>query len=151
LFEHPFFLILSSLSLSLYFQSFTFIHSFYSFFSKLTMSSTNIPSSNISAVYNANLSKFSPLSPVENIGEVFGPPTYMGSSLDHLIRRDDPDFANQMPGIVLGNNDNADSAGQPHFYLAYDGNDASGNKILWFQVQVNTDGDEVIMSHGWRP
>ncbi|KAJ2722150.1 hypothetical protein GGI07_003486 [Coemansia sp. Benny D115] len=106
-------------------------------------------STNIASLYEANLSSFANSAPASNIPNTFGPPALMGSTLGSLKSTSSPDFAAQMPGIVFGGGSDAQAASNepPKYYMAYDGED---NKVLWFQVEVTPDGDEIITGHGWQ-
>ncbi|KAJ1642531.1 hypothetical protein J3B02_001243 [Coemansia erecta] len=110
-------------------------------------------SSDISAKYHENSSQFTTSSPATNVLKLFGPPKLMGNDLDNLVPVQSPGGVNVMPGIAMGGDTsvsaNQDSSGehqQNQYYLAYDDKD----KILWFQVQVNPNGEEVLSSHGWK-
>ncbi|KAJ1852446.1 hypothetical protein H4R99_003672 [Coemansia sp. RSA 1722] len=114
------------------------------------MSSPN----SISATYQENASLFTNLSPAGNVARLFGPPKLIGSSLDNLVSTQDPSAIAIMPGIAMGG-ENAASANQAtgeqeqlktQYYLAYDDKD----KILWFQVQITPNGDEILTDHGWK-
>ncbi|KAJ2008539.1 hypothetical protein H4R26_000155 [Coemansia thaxteri] len=114
-------------------------------------------------VYQQNLDKFSTNEPAQIAGELFGPPDFMGHTLDSLTSTRAPDFAAQMPGIVMGqpaSNVNAsdetrgeiniqpvagDEQQPARYYLAY-GPDQG--KIVWFQVQITQGDNEVLVAHG---
>ncbi|KAJ2356921.1 hypothetical protein IWW50_006227 [Coemansia erecta] len=73
-------------------------------------------------------------------------PTMAGSSLDDLHSLNDPQFA-MAPGPVIEASANKESgSSRPQsYYLGYDEQD----KILWFEVNVDSDGDEILGNSGW--
>ncbi|KAJ2689185.1 hypothetical protein IWW39_001647 [Coemansia spiralis] len=92
----------------------------------------------------------------------FGPPGYMGSSLDSLLPLGSA--AVPMPGIALGKPTQhpvhvasdagemsilpiAENEPQSQYYVAY-GTDE--NKVLWLQVKVDANGNETLEGHGWK-
>ncbi|KAJ2503002.1 hypothetical protein GGH96_000601 [Coemansia sp. RSA 1972] len=73
-------------------------------------------------------------------------PTMAGSSLDDLHPLNDPNFA-QAPGPVIETSmDHKSESKRPQsYYLGFDEQD----KILWFEVNVDSEGDEILGKNGW--
>ncbi|KAJ1992024.1 hypothetical protein GGI25_005685 [Coemansia spiralis] len=95
----------------------------------------------IVSTYKTHESEFGKGKEIEAASKYFGKPQLMGKTLDSLHSTDAPDFnTSVMPGIVLGTG----AASQPSYYLAY----TDGTTKVWFHVEVNADGDEVIVEHG---
>ncbi|KAJ2311656.1 hypothetical protein H4S02_001365 [Coemansia sp. RSA 2611] len=73
-------------------------------------------------------------------------PTMIGRTLDDMHALTDPQFA-QAPGPVVDAQMNRE--GRTHrrqsYYLGYDDRD----RILWFEVNVDAAGDEVLGENGW--
>ncbi|KAJ1956068.1 hypothetical protein EC988_001537 [Linderina pennispora] len=74
------------------------------------------------------------------VTSVFGPPELLGTSPDHL---QPPPAVAMMPGIAM---DKADGD-TPSFYVGYTGDD----KILWFKIQPDSNGNEQVVQSGWKP
>ncbi|KAJ1737992.1 hypothetical protein LPJ78_000967 [Coemansia sp. RSA 989] len=74
-------------------------------------------------------------------------PTLIGESLDDLHSLNDPRFA-QAPGPLIDANMRTEGVSRrpTSYYLGYDDND----KILWFQVNVDSQGDEILGESGWK-
>ncbi|KAJ2546166.1 hypothetical protein EV175_005701 [Coemansia sp. RSA 1933] len=101
--------------------------------------------SDVVSVYKEHEREFGKDKEIEVASQYFGKPQLMGKSLDTLYSTDAPGFAaTVMPGIVLG----SDTVSTPSYYLAYTNPGDSDSRKVWFHVQVNPDGDEVIVDHG---
>ncbi|KAJ2493709.1 hypothetical protein IWW37_000340 [Coemansia sp. RSA 2050] len=118
--------------------------------------------SNLAGLLDANSSKLKQGESAANALAIFGPPGYMGSSIDNLLPLGSA--AAPMPGIALGAPAQhpvqvASNAGemsilpiandgpQSQYYVAYGTGD---NKVLWFHVQVDANGNETLTEHGWK-
>ncbi|KAJ2610149.1 hypothetical protein H4S08_003738 [Coemansia sp. RSA 1365] len=107
--------------------------------------------STLEATYNKNISKLENKPKSGVLVEVFGnPPPLMGYSLNDLRSPSNPGFV-QAPGPVVDAPNSAQMSSSkqpPSYYLAYNDNEA--NRMLWFQVDVNDEGDEIISNSGWQ-
>ncbi|KAJ2105517.1 hypothetical protein IW146_008189 [Coemansia sp. RSA 922] len=118
---------------------------------------------NVTSILRDKSSQFKPGMRSSNVLAAFGAPEYMGTSLDNL--KSPGSAAVPMPGIALG--EPAEQVAQvamgsgetktlpisknepqsQEYYIAYEAND---NKVLWFQVKVDDNGDEVLDNHGLK-
>ncbi|KAJ2744950.1 hypothetical protein GGI20_002557 [Coemansia sp. BCRC 34301] len=118
----------------------------------------------IASLVASNASRLRAGERASNAMTLFGPPQYMGSSLDDL--RSPESAAMPMPGIAMGSRNAKQAEGalldsgeiktqpiaedEPRSQQYYVGYGADDNKVLWLHVKVNPDGDEIITDHGWK-
>ncbi|PIA15344.1 hypothetical protein COEREDRAFT_82095 [Coemansia reversa NRRL 1564] len=107
--------------------------------------------STLEEAYNKNMSKLKNNPKTGVLVEVFGkPPPLMGYSLNDLRSPSNPGFV-EAPGPVVDAPTSAQMSSSkqpPSYYLAYNDNEA--NRMLWFQVNVNDNNDEIISNSGWQ-
>ncbi|KAJ2157116.1 hypothetical protein GGF46_004734 [Coemansia sp. RSA 552] len=73
-------------------------------------------------------------------------PTLMGYDLDDMRSLEDPGFV-QAPGpLIDAAKTRQGDRRLSSYYLGYD----DADKILWFQIDVTPEGDEVIGDNGWK-
>ncbi|KAJ1661823.1 hypothetical protein GGH95_000060 [Coemansia sp. RSA 1836] len=118
----------------------------------------------IASLVESNSSKLQTGERAENVMALFGPPEYMGNSLNDL--RSPESAAVPMPGVVVEEpgakqaarvtSETGDIKTQPiaedephsqQYYVAYG---AGENKVLWFHIRVDDKGNEVLTERGWK-
>ncbi|KAJ2752199.1 hypothetical protein GGH94_001927 [Coemansia aciculifera] len=118
---------------------------------------------NVTSLLKANPSQFEYGKIAASALATFGPPEYMGSSLDNLLPPGSA--AVPMPGVALGEPAkpvaqmtsntgeiktlpiSKDEPQSQQYYIAYGAED---NKVLWFQVKVDDNGNEILADHGLK-